>query len=241
MSAHYRYDGSFAGLLSVVAVLLEGGETPSGIGTQAPVQADLFAPAIAVATDAASAARVRAALHERHPEAERTAACAFLAATPGKDVAICGYLAQLLDPERSHRPAAALPAVTALAAEAHREAYRYKGLVRFRELADGLLYAPISPEHRVLPLLAPHFAARLGAERWLIHDVERAAAVAGVEGRWREGALALCAAELSARELECQRLWRRFFREVAIAERASAERQRRGLPLKVRRHLVELP
>ena len=88
MSANYLYDGTFAGLLSVAALLLEGGEPPAAIGAEIPAQADLFTSRIEVVTDPAAAAKLRAALRERSPDAERTIACAFLAAAPGKEVAV---------------------------------------------------------------------------------------------------------------------------------------------------------
>jgi len=60
-----------------------------------------------------------------------------------------------------------------LARAVGREAHRYKGLVRFRELVDGSWYAAIEPEHRILPLIAHHFTARFADQRWIIHDMRR--------------------------------------------------------------------
>ena len=51
------------------------------------------------------------------------------------------------------------------------EAEKFKGIVRFSELAEGMLYAPIHPTHHVLPLIVRHFQKRLSCEEWAIHDV----------------------------------------------------------------------
>lgn len=58
-----------------------------------------------------------------------------------------------------------------------REIHRLKGLLRFRELADGTLWAPVEPDHQVLLPLAQHFRRRLPAERGIIHDLRRGIAI----------------------------------------------------------------
>ena len=53
------------------------------------------------------------------------------------------------------------------------EIHRLHGFIRFRRLADGTYYAPVEPDHALLALLAPHFAARFVDQRWIIHDLRR--------------------------------------------------------------------
>jgi len=74
--------------------------------------------------------------------------------------------------------------IHALSGKVGGEAHRFKGFVRFRELADKTLYSKIEPDHDILPLIAPHFRARLGSFNWVIHDGRRGKAALHFKGDW---------------------------------------------------------
>lgn len=241
----YRYDGSFAGLLSVLHRIFAWREAPTAINAGDPAQDDLFAASATVATDPGRAEALLAAVDEHlSADTARNLHHAFFSETEGIEMTLYRYLAfgwkarSALD-EHIARPEVA--AVHRLVRRVGGEAHRFKGLVRFRETGDGLLYAPISPDHFVLPLVAPHFAARLAGERWLIHDVQRAKGVLYREGTWILADLQVEAApRLSKAETGWQDLWRCFFRHIAIAERANPHRQRSCMPMKYWQYLVEM-
>ena len=48
-----------------------------------------------------------------------------------------------------------------------------KAFIRFQETADGIFYAPISPDYNVLPLVAGFFKNRYADQKWLIYDLSR--------------------------------------------------------------------
>lgn len=135
------------------------------------------------------------------------------------------------------------------ATRACREAHRLLGLLRFRELADGSLYASLDPDCAVLPLIADHFSARFPAFRWAIRDERRDEALVHEPGRgWSLGrGLRLGEEEggsagelpLSARELEIQAFWKRYFETIAIEERANPGLQASFMPKKYWKNLPE--
>ncbi|WP_305043309.1 TIGR03915 family putative DNA repair protein [Geoalkalibacter sp.] len=241
----YHYDGSYAGLLSVLQRIFAWRETPAAISADEPAQDDLFAAPIFVATDPRRADELLTAIRTHlSPHTAANLRHAFFSERPGREMALYHYLAQGWRVRGRLDEDLANPAVSEahrLAQLVRREAHRLKGLARFRETADGLLYAPLEPAHFVLPLLAPHFAGRLSAERWLLHDVRRGKGVLHEAGRWVLADLTVAAApELSDEEARWQQLWRTFHRRIAIAERANPSQQRSCMPMKYWRYLVEM-
>ena len=128
------------------------------------------------------------------------------------------------------------------------EIHRFHGILRFREMADRSLYAPMAPDANIAPLVAWHFTRRLRAERWLIHDTRR-----GVGAFWNGHDLDVVTVDgladpgggmelrESAEEAFYQALWRRYFEVVAIPERRNPDLQRRFLPRRYWQYLVEMP
>lgn len=241
----YHYDGSYAGLLSVLRRIFEWRETPAAIRACEPAQEDLFAAPVFVATDAQQADKLLAAIREHlSPETSAFVLHAFFSEADGVEMAIYRYLAHGWKVRRRLDDDLACPAVAEvqrLALRVRREAHRLKGLTRFRETADGLLYAELEPDYFVLPLLAPHFAERLGAERWLIHDLRRDKGVLYQDGRWVLADLRLDEPpQFSAEEAQWQALWRTFFQHIAIGERANPRQQKSCMPMKYWKYLVEM-
>lgn len=241
----YHYDGSYAGLLSVLQRIFAWRETPAAISAIEPAQEDLFAAPVYVATDAEQADKLLAAIRAHlSPETSAFVRHAFFSEAVGVEMALYRYLAHGWKVRRRLDDDLACPAVAEvqrLALRVRREAHRLKGLTRFRETADGLLYAELAPDYFVLPLLAPHFAERLGAERWLIHDVCRGKGVLYQAGRWVLADLRLeDPPQYSAEEAQWQDLWRIFFQRIAIAERANPRLQKSCMPMKYWTYLVEM-
>ena len=124
--------------------------------------------------------------------------------------------------------------------EVTREAHRFQGLLRFRELKDRSLLAVFAPRHHVLPLILPRFADRFPGEKLILYDEGR-----GIAGISEQGKITLArVAELSPQdsdgEQELERLWRVFFDHLAIKERFNPDLQRRHVPKYTWKHLPEM-
>ena len=168
----YRYDGSFDGLLCCVFASYEKKEVPSAVFAPDADQL-LLLPEREIATDPEKAARVLRSIPQRlGPEAHRFIRRAFLTCLEQKELFLLRFLRMgyrlgpgVMDLLADETVGTLRKAVGALENESH----LLMGFLRFSEFG-GALAAEIEPKNFVLPLLAPHFCARLPGERFLIYD-----------------------------------------------------------------------
>ena len=119
------------------------------------------------------------------------------------------------------------------------EAHNLKGFLRFRELENGVLYAPVRPKAQVLTCLAPHFADRLPQENWMIHDKNHQMFAVHESGKkWvlvqdQDARLDKIRQE-SREEQQYARLWKGFCKAIFIEERKNPRCQLQHLPLRYR-------
>ncbi|ACM18741.1 hypothetical protein Geob_0372 [Geotalea daltonii FRC-32] len=246
MGGDYCYDGSDAGLLTLLADIVPRGIEPRTIGVEPPQQEDLFAAPVLVATDQELAERFWVELTRRLPPVSlEQLHRAWYADHPGRELVICRFM--LLVWREGGRAGAMLahPYVVPLwklAQQVGREAHRYLGFVRFQETTSGYYYASLEPDHRVLSLIAGHFADRFRDQHWVIHDVRHGEGIVYDCTRRRWLLLPMMTEgdpELTPAEETFQRLWRSYFAVLAIGERENLAMQQGKVPLKVRPWLVE--
>ncbi len=239
----YLYDGSFGGFLTALALALESGEA-CAISKEAGAEAGLFTEFINSGNDPEKAGGVRNQIEVRGSlDAWQRVRYAFLSEATGSETAVFEYVRLLLEKGRRADNMLAddrVRTVHNLANKVGGEAHRFKGFVRFKELADKTLYAKIEPDHNILPLLTGHFRARLGGFNWVIHDARRGTAAFYFDKKLILAPLeAARALEFDGKEAEVQALWKHFFKTVAIKERINPKLQRQNVPLKYRGNLTE--
>jgi len=240
--AVWTFDGTFNGFLCLIHESARRKERPEGIrggGENQP----LFFDTVQTATDERLAASVRAALAARLSRRVLTTGYyAFLSVIPGREMAVYRYfaLAWTMGPGAAGLLAdGRVRAVHEAGRAVSRERHRFLGLLRFSELG-GVLYAPFEPEGDILPLVAGHFALRLGAERWIIHDTGRNTAAVFENGTWRVTAFRTAGPlPLSGKEREIRDLWKRYFSSTAVQTRKNPELQRQFMPKKYWKHLPQ--
>ncbi|MGN0813478.1 MAG: TIGR03915 family putative DNA repair protein [Candidatus Coproplasma sp.] len=119
------------------------------------------------------------------------------------------------------------------------ETHRMKGFLRFMENADGVLYAPYSPDNDITDMLSVHFAERLGGQKFVIHDVKRkiAALYDGEE-------IVMTRVEdaeiyLSEYEKYFEDLWKRYYKSVNILSRPHEKQMKGYMPVRYWKFLPE--
>ncbi len=239
----YLYDGTFEAFLTALSLALESGEE-CAIAREAGAEAGLFSEFVNAGADPARAAAMRALFEERGSgESWHHARYAFLSEAAGAEDAVLAYARLVRERGRAADDMLAddrVKKVHGLSASVGSEAHRFKGFVRFKELADKTLYAKIEPDHNILPLLTGHFKGRLGEFDWVIHDARRGRAALYFKGRLVYAPLTQARAlEFDGKEAEVQALWRHFFKTAAIKERINPKLQRQNVPLKYRGNLTE--
>ena len=126
-----------------------------------------------------------------------------------------------------------------------RECQHLKGFLRFRELENGILFAPIGPKNNILTELMEHFSDRFPSENFMIYDEGRQ--LFGVH-KARESWFLTAADEavekikttnVSSEEIYYSGLFKHFCQSIAIRERKNTELQRNMLPLRFRGFMTE--
>lgn len=118
-----------------------------------------------------------------------------------------------------------------LARSASNECERARQFARFSHLADGSYLSAFSPKADILPFVAPHFAARMGAERFCMVDPRHATAIFHQDGETRAVRLDTTLAEMLASrhaladdERYVRAMWKRFYDGLELEGRRAGER-----------------
>lgn len=121
------------------------------------------------------------------------------------------------------------------------ESHRFKGLLRFIEIGNHLLYASIHPDHNILENLGQHFIRRLPTQNFIIHDKNRNLAfVYNTKEYQIIDSSTITLPDISEEEKNYQKLWSTFFKTIAIKERTNPRLQMQYMPKKYWQDLIEL-
>ncbi len=237
----YRYDGTFAGFLTCAWDALEGGTEPSAF--LLPGDGATLWEERQVTADQGRARRLYAALSRRvSPAFQKLIARGFLTCLPEKELALLTLIRRGLregDRVRLDLSDPVMARVNLALTKMWTEWDHLKGFVRFSEL-DGVLVGEIEPKNRVLPLLAPHFAARYSGERLALYDRTHHEIFLSDRGRWK-----LLPAEdfrmgpAGSGERAYRAMWRRYYDTIAIEGRTNPKCQSTHLPKRYRHVMTE--
>ena len=118
--------------------------------------------------------------------------------------------------------------------------HKMSGFLRFEELEDGTLYAKLEAKYNVLYLLGRHFSKRLNNQNYIIHDIQRE--LAFLHTKEFVGVQKVADFEVpthSDSEEKFQKLWKTFFKSVAIKSRENKKLQCQTVPLIYRTYMSE--
>jgi len=241
---NYLYDGSYEGFLTCVYRHYYGERAEGIYPADSYHQLDMLRYAMTVETDERLAARVLDAIGEKLSkwDSERVYRV-FCTNEPEKEMKLIRYLRLGFKHGSKIRLLHGNPIVKDVEAADRRlgmEVHRYCGLIRFSELAGGVLYSPIDPDNDVLEFLAPHFSDRYRYDPFVIHDKSRRKALFAYDKKWRvetvENDIGL---NFSESENNTRILWKQYFDVMATEERVNPKLQRQFVPVRYRKHLPE--
>jgi len=218
----YAYDGSFTGLMCCVFESYEQKEIPSIIRPPS-VQPRLFDTAKWIETNEHKADRVFNSIPLKiSSPAQELVKLGFLTCAPHKELLIYHFLrlgfkygSKVMTMLTDDTVCSLQKAVRHLTSESH----KFKGFVRFSVYGE-VLVAVIEPKNFVLPLLAPHFCDRFSGETFMIYDKTHSMALIY---RQQKAELMfveeLTLPEVDGTEVEYRRLWKQFYKTIAIEGR----------------------
>ena len=238
----YVYDGSYDGALCCIFQAFLHKERPFAICPETELQPTLC-PVRYIETCPQQAERVALALKPKiSARAEAAVQHLFWTCQPEKELLMLDFVR--LGFRYGGKVTAMLGDQTvAQVAEAikhlRREAHNYKGFLRFSAYGP-VLVGVIEPKNFVLPILAPHFAARYRNEAFLIWDKTHKAACSCIKGESQIGRLeGLILPQPDTAEEQTRRLFRRYFDTIAIEARKNPRCQMTHLPLRYRSQMTE--
>ncbi len=123
------------------------------------------------------------------------------------------------------------------------EAHSFREFLRFHDSDNGILIAKIRPKNQVLPMLGTHFSDRFPEEHFVIIDEVHEMGV--FHQQRQEWFLAPLTEEAIARiwatceNADYEKLWKTFFRTIAIKERENYRCQRTMCALRFRDYMLE--
>ncbi len=152
------------------------------------------------------------------------------------------YIKLIVDKGRAVRKMLSLPAViemNELTGKVTGELHNMKGFLRFMETAGGVLYAPCSPDNDITDLLAPHFKARFGKNKFVIHDVKRKKAALCDGNEWFMAEVGEAEVYLTEYERAFENLWKKYYRSINIEERPHEKQMKGYMPVRYWKFLPE--
>lgn len=241
----YTIDGTIDGFLTAVHRAYYEGQDPISIIQEEPSQVDFFTEWIAVETDREKAKKVETAICERiGSEAFENVLCCHLSTVDDALTYAYKYIRlgfkkeatiyAMLGNDTVHH-------VNRICQKVRFEVHRMYGLLRFRHTTGGIFYAPFSPDHNITAMLAPHFAARLSDQWWMIHDTTRDIAALYNGEEWMVTALDVPpVVEYSDVEMQIQKMWKEYFENLAIKSRINPRLQAGFMPRRYWKYLPEM-
>ena len=132
---------------------------------------------------------------------------------------------------------------TRIASYVLRENHKLKGFTRFSKLENNILYANISPENNVLPILSNHFSKRLKNELWIIHDTKRN--ILSIYDKHNfyitdDSNFKLLNTNKMENEIEIENMWKTFYKTIGIKERKNDKCRMNFMPKKYWKYMLEM-
>lgn len=212
------------------------------ITSERDVQLGLGFEVIDVVTDRNKADRVKAKINALDRGAAEDISLVLKSNSALKESTAFGYIKLIIQNGGAVRSMLANPTViemTEIRTRVFGESHRLKGLLRFMENRDGIMYAPYSPDNDVTEILALHFASRFDGRPFVIHDIKRKIA-AMYDGN--EIVMTYAGdAEIYLSEYEnyFQNLWKQYYNSVNIESRPHPKQMRGSMPVRYWKFLPE--
>ena len=212
------------------------------ITSESNLQTELESRIVEVTADAEKAERVRKKLRQLDGGAENDIHLALRSCDPLRENTAFEYIRLIIEKGGPVRKMLAHPVVLEMSditGKVTGELHKLKGFLRFMENAQGVLYAPFSPDNDITDLIAPHFAERFKNQRFVIHDVRRK--IAALYDGEQIILTSVDSAEIYLSEYEkyFEDLWKQYYKSVNIVSRPHEKQMKGYMPVRYWKFLPE--
>ena len=248
-----RYDGTFAGFLTVVFECYAQRLNPTDICKVTAFQENLFGESIRIETDEKKAHRVWKGIQQKlHPRNRELPFRTFLSEENGIEMRLYRFMRRTFDNNKRIDTDFADPDVLALKKIERlvmRESMRVLQFVRFQQTIDNIYFSAIEPQYDVLPFTIDHFRKRFADQHWLIYDLKRDYGFffdlrEVKEITLNEKSFSTLDGKLAGNvamenEVFYQNLWKSYFKHINIVERKNPKLQLQHMPRRYWKFLPE--
>jgi len=242
---YYVYDGTFDGLLTSIYEAYYRHENPDDIVAEDRLEENFLIEKIYIITDKEKSSKVYRSIEEKISlEALRRVFYAYLSELPKNGIIILNYLkigyklGRAVDDNLAHDAVLNMDKINYKVSS---ERHRFLGILRFKMLDNGVLYADLEPEYNIIGMIAPHFANRMSNENFVIHDVKRNIGVFYNKREWIIRDFEIDDnVIIRDDEEEYQELWRAYYKHISIESRKNLRLKKNNMPMKYWKHLVEI-
>ena len=246
--AYYNYDGSFYGLLSCIYHIYYERTEPMDITIKdaSLINQDSFLyETINIISSEEKAIKVYTSIIEKiSSEALSDVYQAYLSSIEGKELMIYKYIKfgyKVGSKVYAYHYMAEVSNLKKIVKKVTIEVHNFCGFLRF-ELKNNFYYAEYEPDHNITELLLPHFVNRFADQNFIIHDIKRnVAAIFNTKDSFLTSFTAeeLAAIKSEAKEDPFQQLWKEYFTNMAIEERKNSRQQKKSMPSRYWKHMLE--
>lgn len=249
----FIYDKTFEGLLTVVFDAYFRKTFPDVLLAEGEPLPLFYDEVVNVCTDEQKSGRVWKGLQKKLSGSALTyLTISWLSELPDIDELLFRYIRKAIDAPRSIELNFGDEDVLELSRICRKVSFertRMLQFVRFQKAVDGTFFAAVEPDYNVLPLAVKHFKDRFADQKWLIYDKKREygfyydlSEVAEVNFETEEAHLLtglLDESLMVKNEKLFQRLWKTYFKSIAIKERVNPRKQRQDMPVRYWKYLTE--
>lgn len=251
----FTYDKTFDGLLSCVFFAYDQKTFPDAILSESDQKPLFIDEQYHVITEKQKSLRVWKALEKKLSNFARNMMLSvWLSELPETEMLLFRYIRKNIDHPQGIEMNFGdddVLRVSQIAKKVGSEAHKLKEFIRFQETADGIYFAPISPQYNTLSLIAPHFKSRYNNQLWIIYDTNRNIGLYYDTQKITEISFSpanfaalklgvLNEEKLSDDEAQFQQLWKAYFKSIIIKERLNLKLQRQHMPKKYWKYLTEM-
>ncbi len=240
----YLYDGSFEGLLTCIYEVYYRRDDPKQITSKEDLTFSLVEEYVHIDTEMDKFKKVYESIESKiSREFLKTVFYLYLSEDKDSGIIVLNYIRTGYKYGKDAMNYQTNPYIRA-ANEIYRkvslERHRFLGLLRFKMLENGILYAIIEPDHNIISILGGHFSQRMSNEYWIIHDVKRSIAVFYNKEQWIIKSFeSIGNISFQENELSYQSLWKAYYKHIAIDNRKNIRQKKSYMPTRYWKHLVE--
>ena len=245
---YYTYDGSFYGVLTCIYHIYYDRIEPINICVKDATtikQHSFLDETINIDSCNEEAIKVYNSISEKiSPEALSDVYQAYLSSIEGKELMIYNYIKfgyKVGSNVYAYRYMEEVSNLKKIVKKVTNEVHNFCGFLRF-ELRNNFYYAAYEPDHNITELLLPHFVNRFADQNFIIHDIKRN--VAAIFNTKDYYLTSFTAGELEALNSKTEKdpfeqLWKEYFSNMAIEERINFRQQKRFMPSRYWKHMLE--